>query len=211
VDGWHVSRELGIAIVSLRLVGTLWIDVKDDAAAALLPAWLRERTQWGRIQFRARPMPIGTEWIAPVMPAAFVSGMLGLKVLDVHGQFHWGLLLLFIFLGPIVGIVGCLGMVIAIVWHPSIELEGKVARVFWGHETVLPALRVQIQGSRSQCGQLVLNEARPSWQGGLTERLFRPATVFTAKQRLALGYNEAEVIRRIIEERARPQDSVYRA
>lgn len=210
VEGWHVSGGLGIALVSLRSGRTLWIDVRD-VAAAHLPVWLRGPTQWGKIRLCERPMPVWMEWIAPVTPAIFLLVFVGVKAIDANGRFHWELALLFILVGPIAGFFGYIGVLPALLWRPVMELEGDAARVLWSGDIAVSALSVEVRGDPSSRGRLYLIGARPSWRRGHESAGFRPAAVFTGDERRRLGFNEAVAIKRIIEERASPQRSIYRA
>jgi hypothetical protein len=211
VQGWHVSRELGIAVVSLRSGDTVWIDARGVETGAHLPAWLAgSTTQWGKSHFWEPPMSIGPLWIVLALPAAFLLLIRALQVFEILGGFYMGMLLI-LYLGPIVAIAGYIAALAAVLWCPSIDMEGRVAEVFPSGGTLPSEIRGELHGSASGRGQLELTQTRPRWEGAARKRWFRPAPVFTRKERQTLGFNEAGVVKRILEERARPEGAVYRA
>jgi len=156
-------------------------------------------------------MSIAAEWIAPAAPAAFAAILWSVTELDIPGEYPPAVRLLFIVFAPITGIVGFFGVVLALFWHPSMELKGSVASVLRRGEILASALRARVREPLSGRGRVELTGDRPSWRMKQERGWFRPVAVFSRKVRRELGLNEAEVIRRIIEERARPQGSVYRA
>lgn len=210
VEGWHVSAELGIAVVSLRSGVTLWVDLRGGAGGTNVPPWLTGATQWGTIRFYGLAMRTGGEWAAAATPAIFAFLAWAIRAFDILGKDFTGVLAILMLFGPLAGLLGYLGTAFALLSHPSIALHGDVADVFAGHETLLSALRVSRFDIPSQGSHLELFEARPEWQGGADKRLFRPPSVFDGNERPGLSFDEAEAMRRIIEERARRGQGAYR-
>jgi len=204
VEGWHVSHHVNVSLMMLKGGDILWIFPTDDEKTRNELRSLLADVPAGRLRLH------GT---TSVGPGALTGLCLPVIVLVLFSLWNavsesYAPLLVLLLIGPLALLFSYLTALLILLWPEELEVPEEPIVNPSEHSAQSQRLQVENGGNRGTAGEVRLSE---TVEGTTTRWFIHPSAVFTSQERAALGTNEAEVLKTIIEERAQLAQTIYRS